>query len=79
VLKGRIGQYVFVSTISVYAARGRPADETAPLAVYQGTDPMAETTRSLSANPKPRRSHTPLDAGRINVDPAPSSPRIPKP
>lgn len=57
VLKGHVGQYVFISTISVYAANDRPADETAPLAVYAGADPMAETTRSLSAN---RRLYGPL-------------------
>ncbi len=52
VLKGHIGQYVFISTISVYAANDKPADETAPLAPYDGTDPMAETIKSLSANQK---------------------------
>jgi 2'-hydroxyisoflavone reductase len=52
VLKGRVGQYVFISTISVYAANDKPADETAPLAAYKGADPMAETTKSLSADPR---------------------------
>lgn len=52
-------QYVFISTISLYAANDRPSDETAPLAVYAGADPMAETTRSLSAN---RRLYGPLKA-----------------
>jgi 2'-hydroxyisoflavone reductase len=50
VLKGHIGQYVFISTISVYATRDKPADETAPLVAYKGVDPMAETTKSLSAD-----------------------------
>jgi 2'-hydroxyisoflavone reductase len=50
VLKGCVGLYVFISTIAVYAASDGPADETAPLAVYKGADPMAETTRSLSAD-----------------------------
>jgi 2'-hydroxyisoflavone reductase len=59
VLKGHVGQYVLISTISVYAANDRPADETAPLAVYKGADPMAETTRSLSAD---RRLYGPLKA-----------------
>src|ERR1700733_1042006 len=59
VLKGQVGQYVFISTISVYAASDRPADETAPLAVYSGADPMAETTGSLSAD---RRLYGPLKA-----------------
>jgi 2'-hydroxyisoflavone reductase len=52
VLKGHVGQYVFISTISVYAANDKPADETAPLAAYKGADPMAETTKSLSADPR---------------------------
>jgi 2'-hydroxyisoflavone reductase len=52
VLKGHVGQYVFISTISVYAANDKPADESAPLAAYEGADPMAETTKSLSADPR---------------------------
>jgi 2'-hydroxyisoflavone reductase len=46
-LHGRVGQYVFISTISVYAANDKPADETAPLAQYAGADPLAETAESL--------------------------------
>jgi 2'-hydroxyisoflavone reductase len=52
VLKGHVGQYIFISTISAYAANDKPADETAPLAVYEGDDPIAETVESLKANPK---------------------------
>jgi 2'-hydroxyisoflavone reductase len=52
VLKGHVGQYVFISTISVYAANDKPTDETAPLVAYKGDDPMAETIESLRANPK---------------------------
>jgi 2'-hydroxyisoflavone reductase len=52
VLKGHVGQYVFISTISVYAANDQPADETAPLVAYKGDDPMAETIKSLNANPR---------------------------
>jgi 2'-hydroxyisoflavone reductase len=52
VLKGHIGQYIFISTISAYAANDKPADETAPLAVYKGADPMAETIDTLRADPK---------------------------
>ena len=48
-LAGRVGQYIFVSTISVYAANDKPADETAPLQAYTGADPMAETMATLSA------------------------------
>jgi 2'-hydroxyisoflavone reductase len=47
VLKGKVGQYIFISTISVYAANDAPADETAPVAKYTGADPMAETTDTL--------------------------------
>lgn len=52
VLKGHVGQYVFISTISVYAANDKPADETAALVAYRGDDPMAETIASLNANPR---------------------------
>ncbi len=57
VLKGHIGQYVFISTISVYAANDRPADETAALVGYDGADPMAE--KSLGAG---QRLYGPLKA-----------------
>jgi 2'-hydroxyisoflavone reductase len=50
VLKGHVRQYVFISTISVYAAKDKPADETAPLAAYKSADLMAETTKSLNAD-----------------------------
>jgi 2'-hydroxyisoflavone reductase len=59
VLKGRVGHYVFISTISAYAANDTMADETAALAVYKGADAMAETTNSLSAD---RRLYGPLKA-----------------
>jgi 2'-hydroxyisoflavone reductase len=52
VLKGHVGQYVFISTISVYAANDKPADESATLVAYKGDDPMAETIESLNANPR---------------------------
>ena len=42
VLAGKVKQYVFISTISAYAANDKPADETAPLAVYKGRDAYAE-------------------------------------
>jgi len=43
VLKGRVGHYTFISTISVYARNDKPgADENAPLAPYVGADPFAE-------------------------------------
>jgi 2'-hydroxyisoflavone reductase len=51
VLKGHIGQYIFISTISAFAANDKPADESAALAAYTGDDAMAETTQSLNAKP----------------------------
>ena len=50
VLHGKIEQYVFISTISVYADGDKPADESAPLASYNGKDAMAETWDSFRAN-----------------------------
>ena len=51
-LKGNVGHYIFVSTISVYADE-RPVgqDETAPTLKYKGTDEavMKETQESLRA------------------------------
>ena len=49
VLHGKIKHYVFISTISVYADNLKPADESAPVAAYTGTDAMAETLESLRA------------------------------
>jgi 2'-hydroxyisoflavone reductase len=49
-LHGKVGQYIFISTISVYAANDAPADETAALAQYAGKDPMAETADTLRAS-----------------------------
>src|SRR5580700_5962291 len=63
VLKGHVGQYIFISTISAYAANDKPADESAPLAVYQGADPMAETAEPFKANP---RLYGPLKAASEN-------------
>jgi 2'-hydroxyisoflavone reductase len=50
VLHGKVKQYIFISTISVYADNLKPADETAPVASYPGKDAMAETMESLHAN-----------------------------
>ena len=51
VLSGHVGQYIFISTISVYASDAAPnQDESAPLAPYKGADPMAETMKSLQAD-----------------------------
>jgi 2'-hydroxyisoflavone reductase len=50
-LKGKVGQYIFISTISVYAGNGDAnADESAPTAKYEGKDAMAETQDSVRAN-----------------------------
>lgn len=41
-LKGKVKHYVFISTISVYAANDQAgADETAPVQMYRGDDPFA--------------------------------------
>lgn len=51
VLAGRVGHYVFVSTLSVYADNATPgADETAPTLPYRGADVFAETRDTLRAN-----------------------------
>jgi 2'-hydroxyisoflavone reductase len=51
VLKGKVGQYVFISTLSVYAhERTADADESEPVAEYKGADPMKETMETLRAN-----------------------------
>jgi 2'-hydroxyisoflavone reductase len=49
ILHGKIKQYLFISTISVYADNLKPADESAPVAPYTGKDAMAETMESLRA------------------------------
>jgi 2'-hydroxyisoflavone reductase len=49
-LTGHVGQYIFISTISVYASDKTPADETDSLTPYTGKDPMAETQGSLKAD-----------------------------
>ena len=51
VLKGNVGQYLFISTISVYADGSKPGiTEDAPVAAYKGKDAMAETQASLMAD-----------------------------
>jgi 2'-hydroxyisoflavone reductase len=51
ILKGNVGRYVFISTISVYADTSKQGmDETAPLAKYKGADAMKETQATLRAN-----------------------------
>jgi len=51
VLAGNVGQYLFISTISVYADGSKPGiTEDAPLAAYKGKDAMAETRDTLMAD-----------------------------
>jgi len=51
VLAGNVGQYLFISTISVYADGSRPSiGEDDALSVYKGKDAMAETQESLRAD-----------------------------
>jgi 2'-hydroxyisoflavone reductase len=50
-LKGKVGQYVFISTLSVHASEATVgADESDPVAEYKGTDPMKETQETFRAN-----------------------------
>lgn len=50
-LKGRVGHYLFISTISVYADGSQPGiAEDAALATYGGKDAMAETMENLRAD-----------------------------
>ena len=49
-LQGRVKNYLFISTISVYADNDMPADESAPVAAYTGQDPLAETLDSFHAH-----------------------------
>ncbi|MFB9069040.1 NAD-dependent epimerase/dehydratase family protein [Pseudofulvimonas gallinarii] len=51
VLKGKVGHYLFISTISVYADGSRAGiEEDASLARYRGSDAMAETMETLRAD-----------------------------
>jgi 2'-hydroxyisoflavone reductase len=60
VLKGNVGHYIFISTISVYAGNDKPgADEAAAREKYAGTDVMAETNATLRKN---MRLYGPLKA-----------------
>ena len=51
VLKGNVSQYLFISTISVYAGSSKiGSDESAPREKYTGKDAMAETNAELRKN-----------------------------
>ncbi len=50
-LRGNVGQYVFISTISVYADNSRAGmDEQTELARYDGEDPLTETMDTYRAS-----------------------------
>ncbi len=52
ILKGKIRHYVYVSSISAYAANNHAhADETSELEKYTGKDALLETGATLKANP----------------------------
>jgi 2'-hydroxyisoflavone reductase len=51
VLAGKVRQYIFISTVSAYAQNDKPEDESAPLAIYEGKDAMAETQESSRSSP----------------------------
>src|SRR5438132_2658380 len=50
ILKGNVGRYVFISTISVYADTSTGVDENASLAKYEGSDPYKETLEAMKAS-----------------------------
>ncbi|MEO6064623.1 MAG: NAD-dependent epimerase/dehydratase family protein [Lysobacterales bacterium] len=51
ILKEKVGQYVFISTISVFAENSKAGmDESASLVEYKGKDAMLETRATLLAN-----------------------------
>ncbi len=50
VLKGNVDRYIFTSTISVYGDASKPADESAPVAKYEGADPYKETIEAVKAS-----------------------------
>jgi 2'-hydroxyisoflavone reductase len=51
VLEGKVGHFLFISTISVYADGSKPGmTEDAGLAQYKGKDAMAETQETLRAD-----------------------------
>ena len=49
-LRDRVRHYVFISTISVYAANDKADDESAAVLPYAGADAMAETMETFGRN-----------------------------
>jgi 2'-hydroxyisoflavone reductase len=50
ILKGNVGRYVFISTISVYGEAKTGPDENAPTEKYEGADPYKETLEAMKAS-----------------------------
>jgi 2'-hydroxyisoflavone reductase len=50
VLKGNVDNYVFISTVSVYADTSKGVDENGALAKYEGPDPYKETVEAMRAS-----------------------------
>jgi 2'-hydroxyisoflavone reductase len=51
VLEGKVGQYIFISSLSVHSSETEVgADESAPVHEYKGADPMLETQESFRKN-----------------------------
>jgi 2'-hydroxyisoflavone reductase len=46
-LRGKVGHYIFISTVSVYADDDKPEDESAAVLAYSGADPMAEKMETI--------------------------------
>jgi 2'-hydroxyisoflavone reductase len=49
-LRNKVRQYIFISTISVYAKNDKPEDESAAVLSYSGKDAMLETQDTLRAS-----------------------------
>jgi 2'-hydroxyisoflavone reductase len=50
-LKGKVGQYIFISSLSVHSSETEVgADESAPVHEYKGADPMRETQETFRKN-----------------------------
>ncbi|MCU0251779.1 MAG: twin-arginine translocation signal domain-containing protein [Vicinamibacterales bacterium] len=51
VLEGKVGQYIFISSLSVHSSETEVgADESAPVHEYKGADPMRETQETFRKN-----------------------------
>ena len=71
VLQGKVRQYIFISTVSVYAANDKPEDESAAVLPYEGVDPMSESAETLRAKPQlygPLKAASEAEAKRLFGD-----------